>query len=82
MEAFIPKTDPAVIEKMVDLGIPLINPQKAIAERLRDNNHLRDFLKAIDAENRLKVYEALTPHLKFKAKPYWWLMAGRKKRAS
>lgn len=76
MEVLIPKAKPEVVEEFVRQGIPLINPQRAIAARIPNNNLLRTFIKAIEPENRLKVYEALVPHLSFKAKPYWWLMAG------
>lgn len=79
-QALIPKTDPAVVEKMIEMGIPLISPQKAIAAWIPDNRVLGDFIRAIAPENRLNVYEGLVPYLSFKAKPFWWLMAkkGRK----
>ena len=79
-QVLIPKADPKVIEGLAKEGIPLINPQKAIAERIRDNNHLREFLYAIEPVHRLNVYEALTPHLKFKPKAFWWLMFNKKKK--
>lgn len=84
MEALIPKIDPEVVALMIKHDIPLLSPQKAIASRIPDNNVLRDFIKAIVPENRMRVYEGLVPYLSFKPKPYWWLMAGngRKHRAS
>jgi hypothetical protein len=75
MPALIPGADPEVIRQFAEQGIPLVNPQKAIAARIMDNTVLEQFIRAIAPENRLKVYEAIVPHLGFKAKPYWWLMA-------
>lgn len=80
MGVLIPKTDPEMVKEFGALGIPLVNPQKAIAARIRDKNHLREFIQALAGENRLKVYEALVPHLSFMAPPFWWLMAKKGKR--
>ena len=66
--------DPKVAAFMMEMNIPLVAPQKAMASYIRDNQHFKQFLMAIDSKNRKTAYEALAPHLNFKAKPYWWLM--------
>jgi hypothetical protein len=76
----IPNTDPEVLQELSRLGIPIVNPQQAMAQHIKDNDVLRNFLLAIEPGNRMKVYESLVLHLKFKAKPYWWLMAGNKRK--
>lgn len=80
MQALIPQVDPEVVKQCVEQGIPLVNPQAAIAARVWDNNHLREFIQALDGVHRMKVYEAIVPHLSFKAKPYWWLMSKKPRR--
>ena len=80
METLLPKTDPAVIQQLSEMGINLLSPQKGIAARIRDNNHLAEFIQAIAPANRLNFYNGLVEHLNFIAKPYWWLMARRRKK--
>jgi len=59
------------------LGIDVENPAKAVAERIVSNEHFRKFLLATPKDKRRTAYEAIKPHLKFAAKPYWWLMRKR-----
>ncbi len=44
-----------------------------MAALIRDNKHLRVFLRAIEVSKRFDLYQMMKPHLKFKACPYWMI---------
>lgn len=46
---------------------------KLLASLIHDNKQLHQFLKALKGQHRRKAYDAVSPHLSFKPKPFFLL---------